>query len=114
MTFEEFEKFGLCPEELIDPSTQKIKSDRRNGVQKAIDKVRGEVGDKEVGSFGSTGPTSVSTLNKEEQKLMDKTGTVECAACKAPLPDSPEEHRKHWAECPENPKNKAKAKTAAE
>lgn len=114
MTVEEFEGFGLCPEELIDSATRKIKPDRLEGIQKAIAKVRQELGDKEVGSHGSTGPTSVSTLSAAEQKLMKETGTFECAACGAQLPDTIEEHRKHWAECPENPKNKAKAKTAAQ
>lgn len=105
MTFEEFQDFGLCPEEFIGTGG-KIKKERKKIVEKRIVKIREGLGDSEVGSYGDKdSPTSVSTLTPEEAKQVEVSQV--CAACGKPMEPTP---HGHWEVCEKNPKNMEKAK----
>lgn len=107
MTFEEFDDFGLCPEELVGAGS-KVRKERHKMVEKMIAKVRADLGDSSVGSHGDvSGPTSVSTLTPEEAAAVDVDQV--CSACDGPM--TPHPHA-HWEVCPENPKNKEKSTTS--
>lgn len=100
MTFEEFEDFGLCPEEFIGTGS-KIKKERKKLVEKRIVKVREGLGGSEVGSYGDKdSPTSVSTLTPEEAERTEVSQI--CAACGKPMLPTP---HGHWEVCEKNPKN---------
>ena len=104
MTFEEFEDFGLCPVELVGAGN-KIKKERADMVKKRIAKVRADLGDSEVGSYGdASAPTSVDTQTPEEAARTEVQ--TECSACGKPMLPTPQGH---WEVCDENPKNKEKA-----